>query len=132
MEYGPTLRKLRDRERMSREELAKFSEVSASSIQLQEAGANNPRPENVLRLARGLATKPDGTVDKAAECRNIDILWKAAKFPQRTAVVDSDLDKLRQDYPELDQGLSFFAHGNPGPEDVKFVANILLRTFGPR
>jgi transcriptional regulator with XRE-family HTH domain len=65
-EPGPFARRLsslRERVRLSREELAKSSGVSVDAIQSLEQGRANPTLRTVLRLARGLGVTPTQLIE---------------------------------------------------------------------
>jgi transcriptional regulator with XRE-family HTH domain len=60
---GETLRRLRIQQRMSQQELAECAEVHRSTVRLTEQGKTTPKSETLQRLAEGLASSPNGTVD---------------------------------------------------------------------
>jgi transcriptional regulator with XRE-family HTH domain len=64
--FGRRLRELRERERLTQEQLAKRSGMRASVIGRFERGKHEPRLATVLSLAHGLGVTPGELVDNLA------------------------------------------------------------------
>lgn len=62
--FGERLRELRQRQRMSQDDLARAAEIHLTAIGRMERGGREPRLTTILRLAEGLGVEPGELVDR--------------------------------------------------------------------
>jgi transcriptional regulator with XRE-family HTH domain len=57
-QFGLNLRRLRERRRLSQEELGEICDLHRTEISLLERAGREPRLSTIVRLARGLGVSP--------------------------------------------------------------------------
>jgi transcriptional regulator with XRE-family HTH domain len=61
--FGARMRKLRDEQGISQDELSRVTDVHPTAIGRMERGAREPRLTTILRIARGLEVSPGDLLD---------------------------------------------------------------------
>lgn len=101
--------RLRDDVRLSQRRLGDLADVSNTAISALEAGsAPPPHPTMLWKLARGLATRPNGTIDETAADDAYSVLMQSAGYvhPPRSngddTALDAQLAQVRANLTDLD------------------------------